>query len=844
MAPNLSLLVFLFVLLPAAGNAAATVAAPAPSPSGNAAFNVTEILAPYPELKLFNMLLSKMLLAGEINSRSSITILATNNLCVEWLLRRTARLPRTSVADIVSFHVVLDYIDAARLAALPRGAQPIVFTTLYQTTGRARNRTGFVNITAEPRDVVFAPATPGSRVKAMFRAAVTTKPYKISVLEVSNFIVPPYIFSRPLPPSPSPSPSSSPSPSPSPAAPRRMRPMAIAPSPAPTMPRLPNTQGDTSEAPEAEAPAPSRGHVAKATSWWIAVYGSRAWERRGSGWGAIDDGGHDGQRAEEDDDRWDPPIGAGKEKLRRSWGRIGRYFREHASCQRLKNMAPNLSLLVFLFLLLPVAGNAAATAPPTPSPSGNGSAFNVTAILARYPEFKLFNLLLSKTQVAREINSRNSITVLATNNAAVDWLLRRSSKLSRTSLAELMSVHVILDYIDAAKLAALPRGGQPAVATTLFQTTGTARNRTGFLNITAAPRGGGAVFVSAAPGSLVSATFKRVVTAKPYNISVLQISNFIVPPHIVTRPLPPSPPAPRMRQMAIAPSPAPTVAQFPTTQPSSQGDTSEAPEAEAPAPSHGGHVGKATSWWIGVAERRDKPESGDCMLTVVLLAFMLSRGDELVVATAEIDASTRMELLIRYTSVTTSPVAPQACAAMATTVQQPHKRPMEGDRSERTNMVAVQIRGGRHGHCEDSGDTARVAEARLPLHLRIITTADPPLLLRRRRVLAGAAPAAACRHLRANKIPTTSPPLLTPPTGGPALPGRRCSRATSPPPPALSRHLASAAGRTTTAAAPSSSSKAPGPGIPPRTPETLTPPPRPPPRPVAISLPTAPPTAC
>nr|CAB3468619.1 unnamed protein product [Digitaria exilis] len=470
MAPNLSLLVFLFVLLPAAGNAAATVAAPAPSPSGNAAFNVTEILAPYPELKLFNMLLSKMLLAGEINSRSSITILATNNLCVEWLLRRTARLPRTSVADIVSFHVVLDYIDAARLAALPRGAQPIVFTTLYQTTGRARNRTGFVNITAEPRDVVFAPATPGSR-----GACVMPTPQEVVRLS-------------------------------------RVR-------------------------------SVSTLNCVHATHRTISA----------------------------------------------------------CSCIGERSMAPNLSLLVFLFLLLPVAGNAAATAPPTPSPSGNGSAFNVTAILARYPEFKLFNLLLSKTQVAREINSRNSITVLATNNAAVDWLLRRSSKLSRTSLAELMSVHVILDYIDAAKLAALPRGGQPAVATTLFQTTGTARNRTGFLNITAAPRGGGAVFVSAAPGSLVSATFKRVVTAKPYNISVLQISNFIVPPHIVTRPLPPSPPAPRMRQMAIAPSPAPTVAQFPTTQPSSQGDTSEAPEAEAPAPSHGGHVGKATSWWIGVA---------------------------------------------------------------------------------------------------------------------------------------------------------------------------------------------------------------------------------------------------
>ncbi|OEL20405.1 hypothetical protein BAE44_0018578 [Dichanthelium oligosanthes] len=265
-------------------------------------------------------------------------------------------------------------------------------------------------------------------------------------------------------------------------------------------------------------------------------------------------------------------------------------------------MAPPLSLLVLLFLLLPAAGNAAATVAAASPPPGN--AFNVTEILGRYPEFKLFNLLLSKTRIAREINSRNSITVLVPDNSAVDWLLRRSARLARASLVELMSVHVVLDYIDAAKLAALPRD-QPTVVTTLFQTTGTARNRTGFLNVNVATRGG-AVFISAAPGSLVSATFRRAVTAKPYNISVLQISNFVVPPGIVTRPRPPStsPPAPRMRQMAIAPSPAPTtLPRVPPMLPASQGDTSEAPDsAEAPSPSSQGHVAQmTTSWWIGAA---------------------------------------------------------------------------------------------------------------------------------------------------------------------------------------------------------------------------------------------------
>ncbi|KAL6603722.1 hypothetical protein ACP70R_044083 [Stipagrostis hirtigluma subsp. patula] len=258
------------------------------------------------------------------------------------------------------------------------------------------------------------------------------------------------------------------------------------------------------------------------------------------------------------------------------------------------SMAPNLSLLVLLFLLFPAAGDAA----DAPAPTGN--AFNVTEIIGRYPEFKLFNFLLTKTGVAREVNTRKTVTVLVVHNAAVDWLLRRSAKLPRAALVELMSVHVALDYFDAAKLAALPRG-QPTVVTTLYQTSGNARDRAGFLNVTSTPRGG-AVFVSAAPGALVSATFKKAVTAKPYNISVLEISNFVVPPGIVTRSRQPTPPVPRMRQMATAPSPAPAPPRIAPAAPTPDEESAEGPgdEATAPAPSSHGHAAaQVTSWWVG-----------------------------------------------------------------------------------------------------------------------------------------------------------------------------------------------------------------------------------------------------
>ncbi|CAM0909018.1 unnamed protein product [Alopecurus aequalis] len=261
---------------------------------------------------------------------------------------------------------------------------------------------------------------------------------------------------------------------------------------------------------------------------------------------------------------------------------------------------PKLSLLVLLFLLFPATGSANAAADA--APPGGGGGFNVTEILGRYPEFKLFNYLLAKTRVAAEVNRRSSLTILAPANSDVDWLLRRSARLPRAALLELLSVHVLLDYYDAAKLAALPRA-RPVVATTLYQTFGpTAGDRSGFLTIVPAPNGG-AVFASAAPGALVNATFKRAVTARPYNISVLQISNFVVPPGVISKPrATPPPPPKRMSSMAAAPSPAPVLATLPcppVTMPVEVEPKEEIPAA-APAPSQGYVVRAMMGWRSGV----------------------------------------------------------------------------------------------------------------------------------------------------------------------------------------------------------------------------------------------------
>ncbi|RAL41424.1 hypothetical protein DM860_010218 [Cuscuta australis] len=156
------------------------------------------------------------------------------------------------------------------------------------------------------------------------------------------------------------------------------------------------------------------------------------------------------------------------------------------------------------------------------------AAFNVTAVLATRPSFSTFNDFLSRTGVADTINSRPPpVTVLAVANGNI-------STAAPEVLKKIVSVHVLLGYYDAETLRTL--GNTSVTVTTLFQASGQAANNQGSINITGlgsgsvgfrsvGDTGGGAAAPAAA--SLVAP-----VVAQPYNFSVLQISNVIVPPGI------------------------------------------------------------------------------------------------------------------------------------------------------------------------------------------------------------------------------------------------------------------------------------------------------------------------
>ncbi|KAL5207227.1 hypothetical protein ABZP36_031662 [Zizania latifolia] len=232
------------------------------------------------------------------------------------------------------------------------------------------------------------------------------------------------------------------------------------------------------------------------------------------------------------------------------------------------SMAPKLlTFVIFLAGVLPAAD----------------AAIDIGKILGEHREFSLFSSLLASTGVARATNSREAVTVLAPNNTAVVAALRGVPRGAdtRALLADVLSLHVILEYIDADKLEELGEGrsGDGTLVTTLLQANGKAQGRyAGFLHITIGEEEDDRVtFTSAAIGSPWNATFERAIAQLPPSVSVLQVSGFIFPPGVI-------PPQPRARQTSMppAPSPARAPAAGPMAQPPLQPALSPGPKAQPP----------------------------------------------------------------------------------------------------------------------------------------------------------------------------------------------------------------------------------------------------------------------
>ncbi|XP_010252769.1 PREDICTED: fasciclin-like arabinogalactan protein 1 [Nelumbo nucifera] len=154
--------------------------------------------------------------------------------------------------------------------------------------------------------------------------------------------------------------------------------------------------------------------------------------------------------------------------------------------------------------------------------AGVTDAHNITSILAKNPDFSIFNQFLTLTHLAVEINQRETITICTVDNGGMSDLL--SKQLSIYTIKNVLSLHVLLDYFGAQKLHQITNG--TALTATMFQATGSAPGSSGFVNITDL-KGGKVGFGAESNHGNLDATFVKSVEEIPYNISVIQISKIM-----------------------------------------------------------------------------------------------------------------------------------------------------------------------------------------------------------------------------------------------------------------------------------------------------------------------------
>lgn len=152
--------------------------------------NITTLLSPYPNLSDFSSLLSTTAVAADLDSRSSLTLLAVPNS----ILRSTDpthHLPSsTSLPDVLRYHVLLQYLSWPDLTQIPPTGKLI--TTLFQTTGRAVNDFGSVNITHDPATDAVTLSSPSaySPSNSTVLSLVKSIPYTLTILSINSLLIP------------------------------------------------------------------------------------------------------------------------------------------------------------------------------------------------------------------------------------------------------------------------------------------------------------------------------------------------------------------------------------------------------------------------------------------------------------------------------------------------------------------------------------------------------------------------------------------------------------------------------------------------------------------------------
>ncbi|GJN27926.1 hypothetical protein PR202_gb15992 [Eleusine coracana subsp. coracana] len=147
------------------------------------------MLSEFPVFSTFNNLLSQTKLADQINNRQTITVLVVDNSAASAI----TSLPLEAQKKVLAVQVILDYYDPVKLDGIMKN-KTAQLTTLFQASGGATNSAGFLNYREGADDqMAFGSAEPGAPLSSKLVTVVASRPYNISVMQVSAPIVPPSI---------------------------------------------------------------------------------------------------------------------------------------------------------------------------------------------------------------------------------------------------------------------------------------------------------------------------------------------------------------------------------------------------------------------------------------------------------------------------------------------------------------------------------------------------------------------------------------------------------------------------------------------------------------------------
>ncbi|KAJ8448759.1 hypothetical protein Cgig2_011380 [Carnegiea gigantea] len=496
-------------------------------------FDITKLLQHQADFSTFNEFLAQTGLATNINNRQAITVFAIDNGGMGSITSK----PREVIKNILATHVVLDYCDTNKLADFANKQDTL--TTLFQTTGFAMDRQGFLKVSESGNDVVVGSAVDNAPQSAKVLKSIVSEPYNISVLQISQPIMTPGISQ--IAPAGAPrveSPTEAHKVE-SPAEAHKVESPAEAhkvespaeehkvESPAaahnvesPTETHKVESPADHAVESPAEAHSPKNAHEGKAPES----------ESSSSFFAHSPSPNSDASDEEATDKKSSPPHEAAAARMTNVGGEEfknnarGRPFllgkencleeeqslwhkgerkRRKEECSSLSQGKEKRRVLLSATTIM---------------------SFDITKLLQQQADFSTFNEFLAQTGLATNINNRQAITIFAVDNGGMGSITSKPREVIKSILA----THVVLDYCDTNKLADF--ANKQETLTTLFQATGFAMDRQGFLKVSKS--GDDIVVGSAVDNAPQSAKVLKSIVSEPYNISVLQISQPIMTPGI------------------------------------------------------------------------------------------------------------------------------------------------------------------------------------------------------------------------------------------------------------------------------------------------------------------------